>query len=82
MARITGGLSGESSGMARGIGGPKLSEYGKRYYTDSLTKQEQKDLHKWRMKNDADYKNQIARERIMKKNSKTKSVSTNKSKKK
>ena len=57
----------ESGGFARGVGGPKLSEYGKRYYTDSMTKQEQKDLHNWRMKNDPDYKNQIARERVTKK---------------
>ena len=47
--------------------GPKLTEYGKRYYSDSLSKEEQKALHKWRMKNDLDYKNQIAIERKKKK---------------
>jgi hypothetical protein len=42
----------------------ELSEYGKRYYTDSLTKQEAKDLHKWRMKNDLDYKNEMSIKKI------------------
>lgn len=46
---------------------PQFTEYGKRYYSDSLSKEEQKALHKWRMKNDMDYKNQIAIERKKKK---------------
>ena len=82
MPRVTGGLPGESAGMARGVGGPKLSDYGRRYYSDSMTKQEQKELHKWRMKNDPDYKNQIARERVTKKISKAKATPIKKSTKK
>jgi hypothetical protein len=46
----------------------ELSEYGKKYYTDSLTKQEAKDLHKWRMKNDLDYKNEMSIKKIKSKN--------------
>ena len=53
--------------MANPSNGPKLTDYGSRYYTDSLTKEEQKNLHKWRMKNDLDYKNQIKADRIRKK---------------
>jgi hypothetical protein len=37
-----------------------------------MTKQEQKDLHNWRMKNDPDYKHQIAVERAAKKSTKKK----------
>ena len=48
-------------------GGPKLSEYGRRYYSDSLTKQEVNDLHKYRMKNDPEYKEKIKIERLRKK---------------
>jgi len=54
--------------------GPILSEYGKRYYTNSLTKEEQKELHKQRMKNDPEYKEKVKVERLRKKasnNSKT-----------
>lgn len=47
--------------------GPKFSEYGLRYYTNSLTKEEQKDLHKWRMKNDPDYKEKVKVDRLRKK---------------
>ena len=56
--------------------GPKLTEYGERYYSDSLSKEEQKALHKWRMKNDLDYKNQIAIERKKKKTTTKKTKSS------
>lgn len=82
MARATGGLPGETGGMGRGVGGPKFSDYGQRYYTDSLSKQEKKDLHNWRMKYDSDYKNQISREKITKKLEKEKAVKVNKTAKK
>jgi hypothetical protein len=47
--------------------GPKFSEYGLRYFTNSLTKQEEKDLHKWRLKNDPDYREKLKVERLYKK---------------
>jgi hypothetical protein len=40
--------------------GPKFTDYGLRRATNSLTKAEKLAEHKWRMKNDLDYKNQIA----------------------
>lgn len=53
--------------MANPSNGPKLTDYGSRYYTDSLTKTEQKELHKWRMKNDPDYKEKVKGDRLRKK---------------
>ena len=53
--------------MANPSNGPKLTDYGSRYYTDSLTKTEQKELHKWRMKNDPEYKDKVKSDRIRKK---------------
>ena len=47
--------------------GPKFTDYGLRAATGSLTKQEQKDLHNWRMKNDPDYKEKVKVDRIRKK---------------
>ena len=40
--------------------GPKFTDYGLRRATNDLTKAEKQAEHKWRMKNDLDYKNQIA----------------------
>ena len=54
-------------GMPSGGGrGPQFSEYGLRRATNDLTKAEMQAEHKWRMKNDLDYKNQVARERAAK----------------
>ena len=47
--------------------GPKFTDYGLRAVTGSLTKEEQKDLHKWRMKNDPDYREKVKVDRIRKK---------------
>ena len=40
--------------------GPKFTDYGLRRSTNSLTNIEKQAEHKWRMKNDLDYKHQIA----------------------
>lgn len=40
--------------------GPSFTDYGKRRVTGDLTKEELKAEHKWRMKNDMDYKQQQA----------------------
>ena len=43
--------------------GPQFTDYAKRRVTNNLTKAEKQAEHKWRMKNDLDYKNQIAIEK-------------------
>ena len=60
--------------------GPKFTDYGLRAATGSLTKQEQKDLHNWRMKNDPDYKEKVKVDRLRKKAAaeKTKKTATKK----
>jgi hypothetical protein len=55
------GESGVGAGSGRGSGGsPKFTDYGLRRATNDLTKAEKAAEHKWRMKNDLDYKNEIA----------------------
>ena len=44
--------------------GPRFSDYGLRRSTNSLTPEEIKAEHKWRMKNDLDYKNEMARQKV------------------
>jgi hypothetical protein len=64
MARgsVTGGRrsGGTSGGGSTGGGGPQFTDYAKRRVTNDLTKAEKQAEHKWRMKNDLDYKNEIA----------------------
>lgn len=49
--------------------GPKLSEEGLRHYTGTSTKEEAQALHKWRMKNDMEYKHEQAMEKLSRKGS-------------
>jgi hypothetical protein len=51
---------GGGTGRSSGGGGPQFSDYGKRRVTGDLTKAEKAAEHKWRMKNDIDYKNKVA----------------------
>lgn len=58
------------AGGSRGPGssnGPQLSDYGKRAFTDSLTKEEIKANNKWRAKNDPlEYKHEQAMKKAAK----------------
>ena len=58
--------------------GPRFTDYGLRRATNSLTKAEKQAEHKWRMKNDLDYKNQIAIEKAAKKSKVAKKPTTKK----
>lgn len=54
---------GEGGGGTRGSSGskgPTFTDYAQRRYTNDLTKEELKAEHKWRMKNDMDYKHEQA----------------------
>jgi len=51
---------GDSGGGSRGSSGPKFTDYAQRRTTGDLTKEELKAEHKWRMKNDMDYKQEQA----------------------
>ena len=53
-------------GSSNAESGPRFSDYGLRRATNDLTKEEIKAEHNWRMKNDLDYKNQVAREKAAK----------------
>lgn len=46
---------------------PRLTDYGARYYSDSLSKKEVAELHKWRMKNDPEYKDKVKSDILRKK---------------
>jgi len=52
----------EGGGSLSGSG-PRFTDYALRRATNGLTKEEMQAEHKWRMKNDLDYKNQVAREK-------------------
>jgi hypothetical protein len=60
MAISNRGEMGVGGGSRGGSSGPKFTDYGLRRATDSLTKAEKQAEHKWRMKNDLDYKNKMA----------------------
>ena len=64
--------------MADSTPGPKFSEYGLRYYTNSLTKEETRELHKWRMKNDPEYREKNKIDRLRKKATASKKTPTKK----
>jgi hypothetical protein len=67
MAISSRGEMGVGGGSRGGSGGaPQFTDYAKRRVTDELTKAEKAAEHKWRMKNDLDYKNQVAREKAAK----------------
>lgn len=58
--RIEGIGGGSRGGRGSGGNGPQFTDYARRRVTDDLTKAEKQAEHKWRMKNDLDYKNEIA----------------------